>query len=404
MSDTQINKNRPRYNPRAGKPAKVPPPRKPGEKECFVQVAGSLENYAAIELQELGARILRSVPRGVYISASPETMYRIVYESRLAQRLLYPLLIFDCHSENYLYQQARKSIDWTRIFKPEESFAIEANVSSSNIRHSLYASQLLKDAICDQFREAFGKRPDFDPKEPDLVLSLHVHQNKAQISLDLGGGSLHKRGYRVSAGAAPLQETLAAVIIRASGWQGEEPLVDPMCGSGTLLAEALMHYCRIPAAYLRSKFGLKYLPDFDSQLWEDVRKRADRAIRPLPEGLIRGSDISAANLEIATGNLSRLPYGGEILLKTADFNKLKAYNGLFIVTNPPYGIRIGEGGTIATLYNELGTWLRSQCTGSTAVILCGSSELASELKLRHRWLKNLKNGDLDTVLGKFLLR
>ncbi len=384
--------------------SKAPAPRKPGEKECFVQVAGSLENYAAIELQELGASIVRSVPRGIYIRAEARSLYRIVYESRLAQRLLYPLSVFDCHSEKYLYRQAFTQVDWTKLFSPEETFAIEANVSSSHIRHSLYASQLLKDAICDQFREAVGKRPDFDPKEPDLVLSLHIHQNRAQISLDLGGGSLHKRGYRVRAGAAPLQETLAAAIIRASGWQGEEPLIDPMCGSGTLLAEALMHYCRIPAAYLREKSGLKYLPDYDPKLWEEVKKEANRAIRPLPEGLIRGSDISHANLEIATENLSRLPYGYEILLRTADFMKLKAYNGRFIVTNPPYGIRIGEGGTIAQLYNDLGAWLRAECSGSTAVILCGSLELATELKLRHRWLKNFKNGDLDTVLGKFLLR
>ena len=395
-----------KHRPRPGRPSEKGASQSPPSsgKECFVQVAGSLENYAAIELQELGAMVLRNVPRGIYIRAEERTLYRIVYESRLAQRLLYPLLIFDCHSEKYLYQQARKGVDWTKLFSLEESFGIEANVSSSIINHSLYASQLLKDAICDQFREAYGKRPDFEPKDPDLVLNLHLHQNKAQISLDLGGGSLHKRGYRTIAGAAPLQETLAAAIIRASGWQGEEPMVDPMCGSGTLLAEALMHYCRIPAAYLRTRFGVKYLPGHDPQLWEAVRKEANQAIRPLPDGLIRGSDISAANLDIATQNLSRLPYGGEVLLKTSDFNKLKAYNGLCIVTNPPYGIRIGEGGTIANLYNDLGNWLRTQCTGSTAVVLCGSAELARELKLRHRWLKNLKNGDLDTVLVKFLLR
>lgn len=373
-------------------------------KACFVQVAGSLENYAAIELQELGCIIKQQVPRGLYISATDKALYRIVYESRLAQRLLYPILNFSCQTEDQLYQMAFRKIDWTALFGLYESFTIESNVSNSKLRHSLYAGQLVKDAICDQFRQATGRRPDFRPQDADLVLNLHIHQDRAQISLDLGGGSLHRRAYRSQAGAAPLQETLAAAIIRASGWKGEEVLVDPMCGSGTLLAEALMFYCRIPAAYLRKSNGLRFLPDYNAKLWTEVITEANMAIRPLPEGLIRGSDISEANLMISAENLANLPYGEDILLRVSDFRNLKDFQQRFIITNPPYGVRIGESDSIKSLYNDLGSWMRTECKNSTAVVLCGSAELTRELRLRHRWQKNLKNGDLDTVLAKFLLR
>lgn len=371
---------------------------------CFAQVAGSLEWVARNELEELGAKVIREIPRGLYIKADKKVLYRIVYESRIVQRLLFPIKSFPCHSEKYLYQQAVKNIDWPAIFGLEDKFSIEANVSGSAIKHSLYAGQILKDAICDSFRDVNGKRPDFSAKEPDIIFNLHIKNNQADISLDLGGGSLHRRGYRTLAGAAPLQETLAAAIIRITGWDGELPLLDPMCGSGTLLAEALMSYCRIPAGYLRKTNGLRYLPDYDEKLWLLVKREANAGMRELKPGLIRGSDISQANIEIALSNLTSLPWGGEILLKVSDFKALGKQAVQTIVTNPPYGIRIGESESIKLLYNDLGAWLRENCTGSTAYVLCGSAELVSELKLRNRWVKKLKNGDLETALAKLLLK
>jgi len=370
----------------------------------FAQVAGSLENVARMELTELGAEVYREVPRGLYFSATTPVFYKVLYQSRIIQRLLAPLLSFPTHSEKYLYDQAVKNIDWTALFKLTDSFGIESNVSDSQIKHSLYAGQILKDAICDRFRAKYNARPDFSAKEPDILFNLHIHRNEATISLDIGGGSLHKRGYRRSAGAAPLQETLAAAVVRFSGWDGETKLYDPMCGSGTLLAEALMSYCRIPAGKLRKHNAIRFMPDFDPETWTKIVKEADSQIRELPSGLISGSDISSDMVETASLNLSCLPGGRNVRITRSKFQDLVGLEGCTIITNPPYGVRLGSELQAPSLYRELGAWLRASCIGGTAYILCGSDELSTELRLRNRWKKTLKNGDLQSCLVRILIK
>ena len=198
-------------------------------------------------------------------------MYRVNYMTRLATRVLAPLLTFDCHSDKYLYKTAY-SIPWSELLSVKSTFAIDANVTASRIKHSQYAAQKLKDAIVDQFREESGVRPNVETRDPDIWLNLFIRNNKATISFDTSGGSLHRRGYRVASVEAPMQETVAAAIIRYTGWDGARQLYDPMCGSGTLLAEAAMHYCRIPAGYLRKKFGFMRLPDFNNSLWKKIKQ------------------------------------------------------------------------------------------------------------------------------------
>lgn len=367
-------------------------------------MAGSLEPHARIELESFGAKVLQEIPRGLRFSADKECLYRIVYCSRLVQRVLAPLVSFKCHSEKYLYTQAIKAFDWTELFSLEQSFGIESNVSRSNISHSLYAGQLLKDAICDRFRDRFGERPDFSPQSADIVFNLHIKDNWATIALDLTGLSMHKRGYRVVSSAAPLQETLAAAIVYLSGWMGEKPLLDPMCGSGTLLAEALMKHCNIPAGYLRQDRGLQFLPDYDGALDRQVRHNANGQIIPLPRGLISGSDISAECVESTRENLARLPGGDAVALKVCSFQFLAAQPGKCIITNPPYGVRLGNTESTRKLYNDLGDFLKQRCPDSEAYILCGNAELVSELRLRAHWKKNLKNGDIEVKLAKILVR
>ena len=369
----------------------------------FAQVAGSLEAHAKAELEELGAQVLQSVPRGLRFACDPATLYRVIYCSRLAQRILAPLVSFRCHSEKYLYDQARAAVDWPALFNVEQSFGIESNVSASKISHSLYAGQLLKDAICDSFRDKYNRRPDFMSSGADINFNLHIRENWASISLDLTG-SMHKRGYRLSPAPAPLQETLAAAIIRLSGWNGGRPLHDPMCGSGTLLCEALMHYCRIPAGFMRGIQGLKFLPDFRPDLWERTREQAQTDIRELPRGLTSGSDISAAAVQATRENLQRLPGGDRVEISQAPFQTLPRQQGRCIITNPPYGVRLEKDRPIAMLYHELGDFLKQKCPDSEAYILCGSKELVPELRLRAHWKKNLKNGDLEVSLAKILVK
>jgi putative N6-adenine-specific DNA methylase len=370
----------------------------------FAQVAGCLEKHAAEELTGLGATVIQEIPRGVRFSCDQRTLYRIIYCSRLIQRVLAPIISFQCHSEKYLYNQALNNIDWTAIFTLQDTFAIVSNVSSSNIQNSLYAGQVLKDAICDQFRAKYDARPDFSVKEADLLLNLHIHENMATISFDVAGASLHKRGYRQSFTMAPLQETLAAAVIKLSGWDGTKPLYDIMCGSGTILTEALMHYCRIPAGYLRKDKGIAYLPDFAAGMWEEIKKQENSRIIPLPDNLIFGSDISSANIADARKNLSSLPYGERVQLKVIRFEELPKGENRCIITNPPYGVRLGNDDSTRRLYNDLGDFLKQNCPASESYILCGSNALVAELRLRAHWKKALKNGDIETKLAKIIVR
>ena len=374
------------------------------ENKYFAQVSGSLEQHAATELTAMGATILKIVPRGLQFSCSQKCLYHIVYRARLVQRVLAPLMHFKCLSDKDLYTFTYKRFDWTQLFAADQSFGIDTNVSDSNIKHSLYAGQLLKDAICDRFRDKYSQRPNFDTNKPDISFSLHIRENMATVSLDLTGISMHKRGYRISSTLAPLQETLAAAMIVMSGWQGEKPLLDPMCGSGTILAEALMHYCHIPAGYLRQDRGLQYLPDFDEALWNTVKSIDDAQIIPLPAGLICGSDISPKNIESSRINLLKLPGGENVELDVCAFQEITRQSERCIVTNPPYGIRIGSADSTIKLYNELGDFLKQKCPASEAYVLCGSKELIPELRLRAHWKKSLKNADLEVKLAKIIMR
>ena len=287
----------------------------------FAQIAEGLEDSGTDELRRLGAREIRPAYRGLHFEAEKAALYRINYQSRLVTRVLAPLAAFPCHEPDYLYRKA-KLIPWKEIMGVDQTLAVFANLSNSKIRHSQYAGLCLKDAIVDHFREDCGRRPDVRRIDPDVWVNLFIENNQAVISLDTSGGSLHRRGYRREGVEAPVQETGAAAVICWTEWDGGRPLVDPMCGSGTLLAEALMHYCRVPAGSLRNRFGFERLPDFDRRLWASVKAAADRGARPLPPGLISGSDMDAEAVETARENLRRLPHGGNVALQRADVRRL----------------------------------------------------------------------------------
>jgi putative N6-adenine-specific DNA methylase len=376
----------------------------------FAQTADGLEELAAAELARLGAADARAAFRGVYFTADHESLYRVNYTSRLATRVLAPLLTFDCHSAKYLYKTAG-SIDWPDFFGTRNTFAVTANVSNSAIRHSQYAALRLKDAVADQFRERRGRRPNVDPQDPDVWISLYINNNRAVISFDTSGGSLHRRGYRLESVEAPMQETVAAAAVEWSGWDGSRPLYDPMCGSGTLVCEAMMSYCRIPAGYLRARagsgrgaggFGFGRLPDFRHEAWRSVRGAADREIRPLPEGLIGASDADPAAVSAARTNAAALPGGESIRFVIKKFQDLPPMENTTILCNPPYGLRIDKAGA-GGLVKEFGDFLKQHCRGSEAYIYLGKRELVKQVGLRTSWKKPLKSGGLDGRLVKYEL-
>ena len=337
-------------------------------KQYFAQIAAGFEEIAEAELKSLGATNIIAAYRGLHFEADLATLYRINYTARLIVRVLAPLVTFDCHSDNYLHQTALKQ-DWSQFMTPGDTFAVHAVTSNTpSLTHSQYAALKVKDAICDFFRAKTGERPSVDIQNPDLGIHLFIRNNRATISIDVSGGSLHRRGYRTMSVEAPMQETLGAAIIRLSGWDGERPLIDPMCGSGTLLCEAAMHYCRIPAGFLRKqRWGFERLPDFDAKVWRKVKADADGLMRPLPAGLLIGSDINRDAVRATQTNLNNLP-GCKDRFQCSEKNifDYPTIGNSTIVVNPPYGVRLGDRESAEVLMKELGDFFKQRCTGCTA--------------------------------------
>ncbi len=369
----------------------------------FAQIAEGLEEFGLQELNRLGTSDVKPAYRGLYFSADHAALYRVNYESRLTTRVLAPLLTFDCHSDKYLYKTAR-ALPWTEFLSLDTTFAIAANVSNSRLRHSQYAALKLKDAIVDQFREECGERPNVEPQSPDVWINLYIHNNKATISLDTSGGSLHRRGYRQALVEAPMQETVAAAIVQFSGWNGERPLYDPMCGSGTLLAEACMHACGIPAGYLREHFGFERLPDFDADLWKQVRRECNSHIQPVPHGLVSGSDVDSDACKAAASNCQLLPGGKHISIQRRSFQDIESLEDVVILCNPPYGVRLNTPNQTASLLHKFGAFLKERCQKSTAYVYLGKETLFKEIPLWPTWKKPLNNGGLHGYLAKYKIR
>jgi putative N6-adenine-specific DNA methylase len=372
------------------------------QKDCryFAQIADNLKEAGARELAELGAEDVSPEFSGIHFRANKSTLYRINYLTRLLSRCLAPLISQACHDTDTLYQAA-KQIEWENFFAEGSTFAVSGNVSDSAISHSKYAALRLKDAVVDYFKEKTGQRPDVSVRNPDIQLNLHIKNDKAVISLDTSGGALHRRGYREETVSAPMQETVAAAIIRFSEWDGSVPLYDPLCGSGTLLCEALMRYSNIPAGVFRNRFGFEFLPDFDSAVWKQVKREADGHIRELPKGLIAGSDVSAQAVSAARTNLMGLHYGNNVSIAKADFRKLPALEGHVIVTNPPYGIRLGGDENLEMFYKHLGDFLKQKCKGSPAFVYFGARQYIKKIGLKASWKKPIKAGGLDGRLVKY---
>jgi len=372
-------------------------------KRYFAQISAGLETLAGDELRSLGARQIKPGFRGIHFSADRAVLYVINCEARLVTRVLAPLVSFECRDRDDLYRAGR-AIDWTALFSVHNTFAILSNVSGNpNINHSNFASLCLKDAVADFFTSRSGKRPDVDRTTPHVWLNLHIEKTKATISLDTSGGSLHRRGYRRETVEAPMQETLAAAMVALSGWNGEKPLYDPMCGGGTLLCEAMMKACGIPSGFLKKDFGFRFLPDFDSHLWEEIKNGADEKIRELPTGLVAGSDIAQSAVTAAKANCRMLPGGRMVRICQKDFKDIPALENMVILCNPPYGIRLKTRDDLGEFYKNLGDFLKQRCKGSQAYIYFGNREMLKQIGLKPAWKKPIKNAGLDGRVAKYEL-
>ena len=370
--------------------------------QFFSQHAPGSEKAARNELIKLGAQSIKDGHLGFYFKSDISNIFKIVYESRISTRILAPLVHFECHSEKYLYKTA-KQINWNDFLTSSKTFSINANVSHSKIRNSRYASYILKDAIVDQFRENDDQRPNVNKYFPDLQLNLYIHQNSARISLDLGGGSLHKRGYRKNSIDAPMQENLAATIIDFAEWDQKTIIYDPFCGSGTLLIEAAMKFTNTPSAYLRPKFGFLRLPEFDAAEWNKLKSNSNKYIRDLPCGLIKGSDINKNAIDNAKKNFKLLNFNSKIEIETMDFKNISNLTEHLIITNPPYGLRQKNPYEASIILKEFGDFLKQKCSGSTAVVYFGEKILAKKLGLKPNAKIPLNAGGLEGILCRYSL-
>jgi putative N6-adenine-specific DNA methylase len=368
----------------------------------FAQTAEDIKDISEEELSSLGATEITHGYRGIHFTATPEVVYSISYHSRLINRVLAPLVSFGCPSDNVLYKKAYR-IEWSDFLNPSQTFAVFATVSKSQINHSQFAALRLKDAIVDYFRDHTENRPSIDTREPDVWFNLYIEKDKATISVDTSGGSLHRRGYRKESVSAPMIETLAASIIKLSGWDSKTPVYDPFCGSGTLLCEAFLFAGKYPSAFLRKKFGFEKLPDFNPALWDKVKKTGLQNITKIPPGFISGSDIDAEAVEASKKNCSVIDKDGVIKIIRKDIFEIEKIEGKTIFCNPPYGIRMGKTLNLESFYKNFGDFLKRRCTSSTAYIYFGDRKFLKYIGLKPSWKKPLISGGLDGRLVKFEL-
>jgi putative N6-adenine-specific DNA methylase len=371
-------------------------------KRYFAQVANDIRELAVAELRSLGATEVADAYRGVYFTAEPRILYRINFQSRLVSRVLAPLVSFPCPSDDALYRQAL-TLPWEDFLNPARTFAVFASVSQSAITHSQFAGLRLKDAVADYFRQRTGKRPSVDTRNPNLWLNLHIEKNQATISLDTSGGSLHRRGYRQKTVAAPMVETLAAAIIMLAEWDGRQALVDPFCGSGTLLCEAYLAASHTPAGILRPDFGFQQLPDYNAVLWQQVKREGINQRVLTPPGLISGSDIDGAAVHAARANADAITRNHHIAIEQRDAFDIPAIEDKLIVCNPPYGIRMGQDEDLPVFYKKLGDFLKQRCRRSMAFIYFGERAYIKHLGLKPSWKRPLATGGLDGRLVKYAL-
>ncbi|MGB0459330.1 MAG: bifunctional 23S rRNA (guanine(2069)-N(7))-methyltransferase RlmK/23S rRNA (guanine(2445)-N(2))-methyltransferase RlmL [Porticoccaceae bacterium] len=368
-----------------------------------------MEQLLADELGAIGASEIKQTVAAVHFQGTLQVAYRACLWSRLANRILMPLLSFKLDNTDDLYSNA-VDLPWEEHLTEDNSIAIDFIGTSKHIDNSMYGAQLLKDAVVDRIRRVGGGRPNVDAKSPDIRIQARQHKGQVVVSLDISGDSLHRRGYRTGQGSAPLKENLAAALLMRAGWpdiakQGGA-LIDPMCGSGTFLIEAAMMAADIAPSINRQAFGFTHWLQHDQELWESILKDAEQRKEA---GLaafsndIRGYDGNSRVLEVTVANIENAGLDEHIRIahKPLDqFGKATADRGL-LITNPPYGARMGEEEQLVPLYQKLGTVLQKNFTEWRAAVYTGNLNLARQLDLSPTKQYSLANGSIPCKLLVF---
>ncbi|MFS4456599.1 THUMP domain-containing class I SAM-dependent RNA methyltransferase [Maribacter sp. 2304DJ31-5] len=364
------------------------------------------EEILAKELRGLGAGNVTQGTRHVSFEGDTGFMYKANLCLRTAIKIIKPIQSFSVGNEMDLYRKIYQ-MDWSRYLSPDHTFAIDATVHSDDFTHSLYVSQKTKDAIADKFRDMNGRRPSVDVKNPDLRINVHIHKNNCNVSLDSSGSSLHHRGYRISTNIAPINEVLAAGLLLLSGWDGQCDFLDPMCGSGTMLTEAAMIACNIPANINRKGFAFEKWPDFDDVLYGKIMDACLKRTREFHYNII-GYDKAPSAVRKARENIENANLSEYITIERNNFFKtIKQSEGpLHMVFNPPYGERLNRADidssfNVESFYNDIGNTLKQGYPGTNAWFITSNLNALKFVGLRPSRKIKVFNSHLESRLVKY---
>ncbi|OPZ97986.1 MAG: Ribosomal RNA large subunit methyltransferase L [Bacteroidetes bacterium ADurb.Bin408] len=365
----------------------------------IVKTFAGMEEVLAEELCELGVAAPHTLKRAVACEGDNNLLYRINYCCRTAVRVLKQMQVFTFTDNNDFYRQI-KELPWELYLNASGTLAVDAFESESIFNNSLFIARFAKDAIADRFRERYGVRPNVDLTKPDIRVNIHIHKNTCTVLLDSSGESLHKRGYRTIQVEAPVNEVTAAGIIRLTGWKADTPFFDPMCGSGTFLIEAAMFAMKIPAGYYRKHFGFMKWKDYNADVFETIKKKADADIIENDHPIF-GADVDKKNLRIARENLKNAALHHDVEVRLGAFEEGQPpFTGGLIVMNPPYGERLPLNDAIS-FYKTIGNTLKQKYAGFTAWIFAQENEGFKHVGLRPTRKISLYNGKLECKLLKF---
>lgn len=357
------------------------------------------EDILAQELRVLGAQNVEQGIRMVSFSGDTGFMYKANLSLRTALKILKPVKTFKVFDEESLYKGV-KSIDWSEILLANQTFVVDATVYSEAFNNSLFVVLKSKDAIVDQFREQFGKRPSIDKQHPDIRIHVHIQKDVCTVSLDTSGESLHHRGYRTSTNIAPINEVLAAGILLLSGWRGQTHFLDPMCGSGTFLVEAAMIACNIPPNINRREFAFEKWRDWDEDLFDKIEESLLNKIKDFPYRIV-GYDKAPSAVRKSRENVRNANLEEYIDIEQQDFFKTeKETEGpLHMVFNPPYGERLDID--LERFYREIGDTFKRSYPQTEAWFITGNVEALKYVGLKTTRRIKLFNGKIESRLVKY---
>jgi putative N6-adenine-specific DNA methylase len=370
----------------------------------FAQCPRGLSGVLVAELQRLGATDAVPTDAGVSFKGNVEVAYRANLHSRIATRILWRVAQFPYQSEHDIYDTAML-LPWPSWFDVGRTIKVEITAQKSPVKSLDFTTLKIKDAICDKFREVKNERPSVATREPDVRIHAHLDQTEAALYVDLSGEPLFKRGKREHTGEAPLKKNLAAGIIALTGWQADETFFDPMCGSGTFLVEAAEMALNIAPGLSGGsprKFALQKLKEFDEPLWKRLIDEARANEKPKSLASVFGSDMYGEALKIARENLVANGLGDCVQLKQANILEISAPTDAgVLVTNPPYGDRIGDSEALKELYPKLGDLLKQKFAGWRAYFFSGDTNLPKGIRLSTSRKTPLFNGKIECRLYEY---